>query len=150
MDKLNKEDLDKIKLNTLYEIKYISELAKKYYDKVIGDLIKKQKIFKECINFVYQIKLDKNTKDIIKNLTNEQRFFIYNQINENPFAEFSHKVKCIDTLNYTYNNISYKRIKTITSLIEQIDPYGKELSHTYQYETNNLYTAFEIFSKFII
>lgn len=77
MDKLDKADLDKIKLNTLYEIKYISELAKKYYDKVISDLTKKQKIFKECINFVYQIKLDKNTKDIIKNLTNEQRFFIY-------------------------------------------------------------------------
>lgn len=144
MDKLDKADLDKIKLNTLYEIKYISELAKKYYDKVIGDLLKKQKIFKECINFVYRIKLDKNTKDIIKNLTNEQRFFIYNQINDNPFTEFSHKFKSIDTLNYTYNNISYKRIKTITSLIEQIDPYGKELSHTYQYETNNLYTAFYI------
>lgn len=67
-----------------------------------------------------------------------------NHINDNPFAEFSHKFKSIDTLNYTYNNISYRRIKTITSLIEQIDPYGKELSHKYQYEANNLYTAFYI------
>ena len=52
MDILDKEDLNKIKLNTLYDIKFISDLAKKYYDKVMKEVKKMQVIFKMCIDLV--------------------------------------------------------------------------------------------------
>lgn len=144
IDIIDKEDLEKIKLNTLYEIKFISDLAKKYYDKSINELTKKQKIFKDCINFVYLLKINTQTEDLIKNLTKEQRFFVYNQTNNNPFLDFSHKFTIIDSLDYTYKNIPFKTMKTIISLINVIDPDGTELSHMYQYEIDNLYTAFYI------
>lgn len=50
MDTLDKNDLNSIKLNNLYEIKYISDLAKKYYDRVIKEAKKMQVLFKMCID----------------------------------------------------------------------------------------------------
>ncbi len=144
MDKLDKKDLDKIKLNTLYEIKFISELANKYYDKVIKDIKKMQTIFKICIDLVYQLKINDYTKDLTKNLTREQRFFVFNQVNNKPFKEIANNFRIVDSLDYNYDYIDSKIPEVIVAIIKTIDPEGKEISQKYEYETNNLYTAFYI------
>lgn len=144
MDKLEKKDLDKIKLNTLYEIKFINELAKKYYDKIVNDVKKMQTIFKICIDLVYQLKINDYTKDLTKNLTREQRFFVFNQVNNKPFKEIANNFRTVDSLDYNYDYIDTKIPEVIVAIIKAIDPEGKEISQKYEYETNNLYTAFYI------
>lgn len=144
MDKIDKKDLDKIKLNTLYEIKFISELANKYYDKVIDDVKKMQTIFKICIDLVYQLNINDYTKDLTKNLTREQRFFVFNQVNNKPFKEIANNFRTVDSLDYNYDYIDTKIPEVIVAIIKTIDPEGKEISQKHEYETNNLYTAFYI------
>lgn len=144
MDKLDKKDLDKIKLNTLYEIKFISELAKKYYDRVVNEVRKMQVIFKICIDLVYQLNINDYTRKLTKDLTREQRFFVFNQINNKPFKDISNNYKTINSLDYNYDYVDTRVPEVVISIIKAIDPKGKEISHQYQYETNNLYTAFYI------
>lgn len=144
MDKLDKEDLDKIKLNTLYEIKFISELAKKYYDKVVNDVKKMQTIFKICIDLVYQLKINDYTKVLTKDLTKEQRFFLFNQVNNYPFKEIANNFRTINSLDYSYDYIDTKIPEIIVAIIKATDLEGKKISRKYKYETNNLYTAFYI------
>ena len=144
MDKLDKQDLDKIKLNTLYEIKFISELAKKYYDRVVNEARKIQVIFKMCIDLVYQMNNNEYTLKLTKDLTREQRFFVFNQINNKPFRDISNNFKTINSLDYNYDYVDTRVPEVVISIIKAMDPKGKKISHQYQYETNNLYTAFYI------
>lgn len=144
MDKLDKKDLDKIKLNTLYEIKFISELAKKYYDKIVNDVKKMQAIFKICIDLVYQLKINDYTKDLTDDLTREQKFFVFNQVNNKPFKGIANNFRTVNSLDYNYDYIDTKIPEVIVAIIKAIDPEGNEISQKYEYETNNLYTAFYI------
>lgn len=144
MDKLDKQDLDKIKLNTLYEIKFISELAKKYYDRVVNEARKMQVIFKMCIDLVYQMNNNEYTLKLTKDLTREQRFFVFNQINNKPFKDISNNFKTINSLDYNYEYVNSKVPEVIISVIKAMDPKGEDIFHSYQYETDNLYTAFYI------
>ena len=57
MDIIDKDVLDIIELNTLYEVKFISDIAKNYYDKVVKEVKKMQVIFKMCIDLVYQMNI---------------------------------------------------------------------------------------------
>ena len=147
LNKLEKDDLDKIKFNTLYPIKDIIALAKKYYEKEIDNIIKYQKLFKNCINFCYQI----DTSIDLSNLTLQQRFFIYNQLYKNPFKGISNNFESINLLDYTYDNIPYnseviepKDVLIISSIIHTYDPDGTRLASSYQLKTNNIFTAFYI------
>ena len=74
-DKLDDTDLKKIEFYKLYKIQDILKIAKKYYYYLVENLIKEQKMFKDCIDFCYgnrpPISLDM--------LTFQQRFFVYNQ-----------------------------------------------------------------------
>lgn len=144
MDKLDKEDLDYIKLNTLYDVNIISTIAKKYYDKVVNEAKKMQTIFKICIDFVYQINLNDYTKKLSKGLTREQKFFVFNQINNKPFKEISNNFKTINSLDYTYEYVDTKVPELVISIIKAMDPEGTDISREYIYETDNLYTAFYI------
>lgn len=147
LPKLDKEDLDKIKLITLYPIKDIIALAKKYYEKEIDNIIKYQKLFKNCINFCYQI----DAPIDLSKLTLQQRFFIYNQLYKNPFKEISNNFESINLLDYTYDNIPYnsevvepKDVLIISTIIHTFDPDGTLLSNSYQLKTDNLFTALYI------
>lgn len=147
LNKLEKDDLDKIKFNTLYPIKDIIALAKKYYEKEIDNIIKYQKLFKNCINFCYQI----DTSIDLSNLTLQQRFFIYNQLYKNPFKGISNNFESINLLDYTYDNIPYnsevvepKDILIISSIIHTYDPDGTRLASSYQLKTDNIFTALYI------
>lgn len=144
IDKLDKEDLDYIKLNTLYEVKTISDIAKKYYDKIVNEAKKMQTIFKICIDFVYQINLNDYTQKLSKGLTREQKFFVFNQINNKPFKEISNNFKTINSLDYTYEYVDTKVPELVISIIKAMDPEGTDISREYIYETDNLYTAFYI------
>lgn len=144
MDKLDKEDSDYIKLNTLYEVNTISSIAKKYYDKIVNEAKKMQTIFKICIDFVYQINLNEYTQKLSKGLTREQKFFVFNQINNKPFIEISNNFKTINSLDYTYEYIDTKVPELVISIIKAMDPEGTDISREYIYETDNLYTAFYI------
>ena len=144
MDKLDKEDSDYIKLNTLYEVNTISTIAKKYYDKVVNEAKKMQTIFKICIDFVYQINLNDYTQKLSKGLTREQKFFVFNQINNKPFKEISNNFKTINSLDYTYEYVDTKVPELVISIIKAMDPEGTDISREYIYETDNLYTAFYI------
>ena len=144
IDKLDKEDSDYIKLNTLYEVNTISTIAKKYYDKIVNEAKKMQTIFKICIDFVYQINLNDYTQKLSKGLTREQKFFVFNQINNKPFKEISNNFKTINSLDYTYEYVDTKVPELVISIIKAMDPKGTDISREYIYETDNLYTAFYI------
>lgn len=147
IDKLDDKDIKYIELDTLYPVKDIIELAKKYYDKEKDTLIYYQSIFKKCINFVYSID---NSFDM-KYLTHKQIFFLYNQINPNTFAEFKQNFHSTDLLDYQYSNfpiqkdlIKFYDVNTLVSAIEEVDPTGRKLHSLQQFETTNLFTSFYI------
>ena len=147
IDKFNKEDLNKIQFNKLYKIKDIIELARKYYPQERDNIVRYQKLFKDCINFCYQI--DGNIN--LNNLTLQQRFFLFNQLYKNPFKDISNKFEMINLLDYTYDSIPYnsenvepKDILILSSIIHTMDPEGKGLSCTFRFKTNNIFTAFYI------
>lgn len=144
MDILDQNDLDSIKLNTLYEIKYISDLAKKYYDRVVKEAKKMQVIFKMCIDFVYQMNNNEYTINLSKDLSKEQRFFVFNQVNNKPFKKISNNFKTINSLDYNYEYVNTKVPEVAISIIKAMDPKGEKICHQYQYETDNLFTAFYI------
>lgn len=144
MDILDKDVLDMIKLNTLYEIKFISDIAKNYYDKVVKEAKKMQTIFKMCIDLVYQMNNNEYTLALTKDLTKEQRFFVFNQVNNHPFKNISSDFKTVNILDYTYEYVDSKVPEVIISILKAMDPKGKEITQKYQYETENLYTAFYI------
>lgn len=144
MNILDKNDLDSIKLNTLYEIKYISDLAKKYYDRVVKEAKKMQVIFKMCIDFVYQMNNNEYTINLSKDLSKEQRFFVFNQVNNKPFKKISNNFKTINSLDYNYEYVNTKVPEVAISIIKAMDPKGEKICHQYQYETDNLFTAFYI------
>ena len=146
-NKLDKEDSDKIKFNTLYKIKEIIQLSRKYYEREINNIIKYQKLFKNCINFCYQI----DTPIDLSKLTLQQRFFLFNQLYKHPFSEISDKFETINLLDYTYDHIPYnseviepKDILIVSSIIQAMDPEGTALSSTYTFVTDNTFAAFYI------
>lgn len=146
-NKLDKEDSDKIEFNTLYKIKEIIQLSRKYYEREINNIIKYQKLFKNCINFCYQI----DTPIDLSKLTLQQRFFLFNQLYKHPFNEISDKFETINLLDYTYDHIPYnseaiepKDILIVSSIILAMDPEGTALSSTYTFVTDNTFTAFYI------
>ena len=146
-NKLDKEDSDKIKFNTLYKIKEIIQLSRKYYEREINNIIKYQKLFKNCINFCYQI----DTPIDLSKLTLQQRFFLFNQLYKHPFNEISDKFETINLLDYTYDHIPYnseaiepKDILIVSSIIQAMDPEGTALSSTYTFVTDNTFTSFYI------
>ena len=147
IDKLDNEDIKHIELDTLYPVNEIIEIAKKYYDKEKGNLIYYQNLFKKCINFVYCID---NPYDM-RYLTNKQKFFLYNQINPNTFAEFKQDFHSTDLLDYQYDKFpiktelaKYYDVNALVSAIEEIDSSGRKLHSLQQFETNNLFTSFYI------
>lgn len=147
VNKLDKEDSNRIKFNTLYKIKEIIQLSRKYYEKEINNIIKYQKLFKNCINFCYQIDTPVN----LSKLTLQQRFFLFNQLYNHPFNEISNKFETINLLDYTYDHIPYnskaiepKDILIVSSIIHTMDPEGTDLSSTYTFVTDNIFTAFYI------
>ncbi len=144
VDIIDKDVLDTIQLNALYEIKFISDIAKNYYDKVIKEAKKMQVIFKMCIDLVYQMNINEYTFNLSKDLTKEQRFFVFNQTNNKPFKNISNDFKTINSLDYTYEYVDTKIPELVISIIKTLDPNGTEISHEYKYETENLYTAFYI------
>lgn len=144
MDVLDKDVLDKIKLNTLYEIKFISDIAKTYYDKVVREAKKMQVIFRMCIDLIYQMNNNEYTLKLTKDLTREQRFFVFNQTNNKPFKNISNNFKAINSLDYTYEYVDTRIPELVIGIIKAMDPKGEEISHEYKYETDNLYTAFYI------
>lgn len=144
MDILDKDVLDKIKLNTLYDIKFISDIAKTYYDKVVKEAKKMQVIFRMCIDLIYQMNNNEYTLKLTKNLTREQRFFVFNQINNKPFKNISNNFKTIHSLDYNYEYVDTNIPEIVISIIKAMDPEGTQISRSYQYETDNLYTAFYI------
>lgn len=144
MDILDKDVLDMIQLNTLYEAKFICDIARNYYDKVVNKVKKMQVIFKMCIDLVYQMNNNEYTLKLTKDLTKEQRFFVFNQVNNRPFKNIANNFKTINMLDYNYEYINTKVPELVVSIIKALDPNGEEISHSFQYETDNLYTAFYI------
>ena len=144
MDILDKDVLDMIKLNKLYKVKFISDIAKNYYDKVVKEAKKMQTIFKMCIDLVYQMNNNEYTLKLTKDLTREQRFFVFNQVNNHPFKNISSNFKMTNFLDYNYEYVDSKVPEVVISVIKAMDPKGEDIFHSYQYETDNLYTAFYI------
>ncbi len=147
IDKLDDNDIKYIKLDILYPVSEVVEIAKKYYDKEKGNLIYYQSLFKKCINFVYKID---NPFDM-KYLTHKQIFFLYNQLYQDTFAEFKQDFHSTDLLDYQYNDFPLRKeeigledIFTLISAIEKIDPTGRKLNSLQQFETTNLFTSFYI------
>ena len=141
---LDKDVLKVIELNTLYEIKFISDIAKNYYDKVVKEVSKMQTIFRMCIDLVYQLNINEYTKKLSKDLTKEQRFYVFNQTNNKPFKDIANNYKAINSLDYTYEYIDTRIPELVISILKSMDPEGKDISHEYKYETDNLFTAFYI------
>jgi len=147
INKLDDKDIKYIELDTLYPVNEIVEIARKYYEKEKKNLIYYQSLFKKCVNFVYCIDNPFNLND----LTLKQRFFLYNQLYQDTFAEFKQDFHSTDLLDYQYNNFPIRKeliglydINALVSAIEEIDPTGRKLNSLQQFETNNLFTSFYI------
>lgn len=147
IDKLDEKDINYIKLDTLYPIDEIIEIARKYYNEEKENLIYYQSLFKQCINFVYDID---NPIDM-KHLTHKQIFYLYNQIYPNVFSEFKKDFHSVDILDYQYLQFPFKpedaKLENINNLIDAIgeaDPSGRKLVNLNRFETNNLFTSFYI------
>lgn len=147
IDKLDDNDIKYIELDTLYPVKEIIEIAKKYYEKEKNNLIYYQSIFKKCIHFIYCI----DNQFDLSDLTLKQRFFLYNQLYQDTFKEFSHDFHTTDLLEYQYNNFPLKKdeiqledIYTLISIIKEIDSTGRHLSNLHQFITSNIFTGFYI------
>ena len=147
IDKLDEKDINYIKLDTLYPIDEIIEIARKYYNEEKENLIYYQSLFKQCINFVYDID---NPIDM-KHLTHKQIFYLYNQIYPNVFSEFKKDFHSVDILDYQYLQFPFKpedaKLENINNLIDAIgeaDPSGRKLVNLNRFETDNLFTSFYI------
>jgi len=147
IDKLDEKDINYIKLDTLYPIDEIIEIARKYYNEEKENLIYYQSLFKQCINFVYDID---NPIDM-KHLTHKQIFYLYNQIYPNAFSEFKKNFHSVDILDYQYLQFPFKpkdakleNINNLIDAIEETDPTGRKLVNLNRFETNNLFTSFYI------
>jgi hypothetical protein len=147
INKLDEKDINYIKLDTLYPIDEIIEIARKYYNEEKENLIYYQSLFKQCINFVYDID---NPFDM-KHLTHKQIFYLYNQIYSNVFSEFKKDFHSVDILDYQYLQFPFKpedaKLENINNLIDAIgeaDPSGRKLVNLNRFETNNLFTSFYI------
>lgn len=87
----------------------------------------------------------------MKYLTHKQKFFLYNQLYQDTFAEFKQDFHSTDLLDYQYNDFPIRKeligledINVLISAIEEIDPTGRKLNSLQQFETNNLFTSFYI------
>ena len=145
IDKLDEKDIKYIELDTLYPVREIIEIAKKYYDKEKETLIHYQSLFKNCINFVYKID---NPYDM-KYLTHKQIFFLYNQLHPDSFAKFKKNFHSTDLLDYQYTNFPIRKelvefydVNLLVSAIEEVDSTGRKLNSLQQFETSNLFTSF--------
>ena len=102
----------------MYPIDEIIEIARKYYNEEKENLIYYQSLFKQCINFVYDID---NPIDM-KHLTHKQIFYLYNQIYPNVFSEFKKDFHSVDILDYQYLQFPFKpedaKLENINNLIE--------------------------------
>lgn len=52
------------------------------------------------------------TINISKDLTKEQRFFVFNQVNNKPFKKISNNFKTINSLDYNYEYVKYKSTRS--------------------------------------
>lgn len=142
INKMSNDDLKYIKIDTLYPVEEIVNLAKKYYEVEKENLIRYQDIFKKCVDFVYCID---NPYDV-KDLTLKQRFFLYNKLYPDTFKEFSHDFHTTDLLEYKYLNFpsGIKDVETLIKTIADIDPSGRQIANLHQFVTSNLFTSFYI------
>lgn len=147
-DKLDDTDLKKIEFYKLYKIQDILKIAKKYYYDLVENLIKEQKMFKDCIDFCYgnrpPISLDM--------LTFQQRFFVYNQLYHYPLKQFASDFETVNLLDYTYDTIPYnpevvdpRDIIFVSGIVKGMDEDGSGISSTNKYITSNFFTVMFIY-----
>ena len=147
-DKLDDADLKKFKSYKLYKIQDILKIAKKYYYDLVENLIKEQKMFKDCIDFCYgnrpPISLDM--------LTFQQRFFVYNQLYHYPLKQFASDFETVNLLDYTYDTIPYnpevvdpRDIIFVSGIVKGMDEDGSGISSTNKYITSNFFTVMFIY-----
>ena len=147
-DKLYDTDLKKIEFYKLYKIQDILKIAKKYYYDLVENLIKEQKMFKDCIDFCYgnrpPISLDM--------LTFQQRFFVYNQLYHYPLKQFASDFETVNLLDYTYDTIPYnpevvdpRDIIFVSGIVKGMDEDGSCISSTNKYITSNFFTVMFIY-----
>ena len=147
-DKLDDADLKKFKSYKLYKIQDILKIAKKYYYDLVENLIKEQKMFKDCIDFCYgnrpPISLDM--------LTFQQRFFVYNQLYHYPLKQFASDFETVNLLDYTYDTIPYnpevvdpRDIIFVSGIVKGMDEDGSCISSTNKYITSNFFTVMFIY-----
>lgn len=147
-DKLDDTDLKKFKSYKLYKIQDILKIAKKYYYDLVENLIKEQKMFKDCIDFCYgnrpPISLDM--------LTFQQRFFVYNQLYHYPLKQFANDFETVNLLDYTYDTIPYnpevvdpRDIIFVSGIVKGMDEDGSGISSTNKYITSNFFTVMFIY-----
>ena len=100
----------------------MSDLAKKYYDKVVKEVKKMQVKFKMCIDLVYQMNNNEYTLNLTKDLTKEQMLFVFNQVNNHPFKNISSNFKTVNILDYTYEYVDTKVPEVMVSILKAVYP----------------------------
>lgn len=147
-DKLDDADLKKLKSFKLYKIQDILKIAKKYYYDLVENLIKEQKMFKDCIDFCYGNRPPIN----LDMLTFQQRFFVYNQLYHYPLKQFASDFETVNLLDYTYDTIPYnpevvdpRDIIFVSGIVKGMDEDGSCISSTNKYITSNFFTVMFIY-----
>lgn len=144
---LTAKEYEKMKFSINTPITYILELCKKYYNNKIKNYIKsKQNIFKNMINFIYNI--DSNID--FKSLSFAKRCEIFNHIDGYKTTQlFSDNYSIINSVDNNYTNILYGLENTI-DLNTLIEIAVKDDSENSKFTSNIDYTVKDIYTLFYI
>ena len=144
---LTAKEYGKIEFSINTPTTYVLELCKKYYTDKIKNYIKsKQNIFKNMINFIYNI--DSNID--FKGLSFAKRCEIFNHIDCYKTTQlFSDNYSIINAVDDNYKNILYGLENTIdlNTLIEiavKDDSENSKFTSNIDYDVKDIYTLFYI------
>ena len=136
--------------------------AEKIYDNEKEFLIHMQKLFRDFVDYVF----NNNKKTRLANLSNSQRFYIFEHINP-EIQNLSKEYICDYNLDFKFKNFDFTNalLKEIINknpnplsdenflinTLEYNDPFGRNtIPSSYNFQTNSLYTYFYIILYHIV
>ena len=141
INNFSNEELNDFKIDELTDINYIKSLAEKSYSINVKILKDTQRLFRDFIDFVYNI----NNIKSLNNLTLKQRFYIFYTANQKELSTFSSDYTHDGLYNFKYSEkLKYTNIDELISKVKALDPDGNKISTANQITSDNIFTMFYI------
>ncbi|MEG1059257.1 MAG: DUF6076 domain-containing protein [Clostridia bacterium] len=142
---LSKEDIKILDMDNIVPITDVIEIAQKYFDSESKKIEKIQYMFKEAVNFIYEIDEIHN----LNSLNYKQRFFIYNKLKKGILRKEFSKFTSNNSLDYSYEDLSLisnyiEDTETLIDIVKAYDQKGTKIS------SSNYFTVTSPFNYFYI